>query len=128
MVASSRSAWPAKMPVLIEACLATLVDAAPSGARWLHEIKWDGYRLIAHLAHGKAVLRTRREHDWTARFPTIAALIKQSGSFGGLSDGLASSDTAAGHGDHCCLILRLDSLASPPRGLTFFTSSAKPGS
>jgi bifunctional non-homologous end joining protein LigD len=63
------------MPTLVEPCLATLVDAAPSGARWLHEIKWDGYRVIAHLARGEVVLRTRRGHDWTARFPTIAEAI-----------------------------------------------------
>jgi bifunctional non-homologous end joining protein LigD len=75
MVVSSRSAHAASMPTLVEPCLATLVDAAPSGARWLHEIKWDGYRVMAHLARGKVMLRTRRGHDWTARFPTIAKAI-----------------------------------------------------
>ena len=69
MVVSRRSAHAASIPTFVEPCLATLVDAAPSGTRWLHEIKWDGYRLIAHLAHGEVVLRTRRGHDWTARFP-----------------------------------------------------------
>jgi bifunctional non-homologous end joining protein LigD len=62
----------AKMPEIIEPCLATLVSEAPAGAKWLHEIKWDGYRLIAFLDRGKVRLQTRRGHDWTARFPAIA--------------------------------------------------------
>jgi bifunctional non-homologous end joining protein LigD len=74
MVVSRRSA-PASIPTLVEPCLATLVPAAPSGARWLHEIKWDGYRVMAYFASGEVVLRTRRGHDWTARFPTIAKAI-----------------------------------------------------
>ncbi len=62
----------AKMPVAIEPELATLVAEAPSGQEWLHEIKFDGYRLLCHVADGKARLFTRRQLDWTARFPTIA--------------------------------------------------------
>ena len=38
----------------------------------MHEIKFDGYRLLCHVADGKARLFTRRQLDWTARFPTIA--------------------------------------------------------
>jgi bifunctional non-homologous end joining protein LigD len=65
----------ASLPSVIEPCLATLVDEAPSGVRWLHEVKWDGYRLLAHGADRKVVLRTRRGLDWTARFPSIAEAI-----------------------------------------------------
>ena len=50
----------------------TLVEKAPRGPEWLHEIKWDGYRLSAYLDHGAVMIRTRNGHDWTARFPTIA--------------------------------------------------------
>ena len=60
------------MPDAIAPCLATLVDAVPRGEQWLHEIKWDGYRLIAFVRRGKARLTTRNGHDWTHRFPGIA--------------------------------------------------------
>ena len=60
------------MPASIEPELATLVAEAPRGAEWMHEIKFDGYRLLCHVADGKARLFTRRQLDWTARFPTIA--------------------------------------------------------
>jgi bifunctional non-homologous end joining protein LigD len=65
----------AKLPGFVEPCLATLVDKVPTGERWLHEIKWDGYRLIARVENGRAKILTRRGHDWTARFPTIAKAI-----------------------------------------------------
>ena len=42
-----------------------------SDAQWVHEIKWDGYRVSAYVAGGKATIRTRDGHDWTARFPAI---------------------------------------------------------
>ncbi len=63
---------PARMPGWIEPCLATLADKAPPGTRWLHEIKWDGYRLQPHVQNGSATLYTRGGHDWTERFPNIA--------------------------------------------------------
>ena len=47
----------------------------PDGAQWLHEIKWDGYRLIAFLRDGKARLQTRNGLDWTRRFPGIAKAV-----------------------------------------------------
>lgn len=58
----------AEMPGFIEPQLATLRAEAPSGARWIHEIKFDGYRLQAHVAKGKARLLTRSGLDWTNRF------------------------------------------------------------
>lgn len=62
------------MPTEIEPCLATLVSAAPGGERWLHEIKWDGYRLVAFKSDATR-LATRRGLDWTARFPGIAEAV-----------------------------------------------------
>lgn len=49
--------------------------AAPRGDHWLHEIKWDGYRLLAELVAGKVTLRSRNGLDWTGKFPEIAAAI-----------------------------------------------------
>jgi len=64
-------------PALLSPQLATLSERAPAGEAWLHEIKFDGYRLVAHLEHGKARLMTRHGHDWTARFRTQARQLER---------------------------------------------------
>ena len=57
----------------IDPCIPTLAAKPPSGPDWVHEIKHDGYRLIVRR-DGKAVRPfTRRGHDWTDRYPAIAA-------------------------------------------------------
>jgi bifunctional non-homologous end joining protein LigD len=63
-----RGAKKAAMPDFIPPQLATLKPQAPGGKGWLHEIKFDGYRLQAHVADGKARLLTRSGLDWTERF------------------------------------------------------------
>jgi bifunctional non-homologous end joining protein LigD len=60
-----------------EVQLATLVDAAPAGDKWVHELKFDGYRLLGFLAGGETRLRTRNGNDWTESFPAIAASLKK---------------------------------------------------
>lgn len=62
----------APMPNTVEPCLATLVAEVPSGEAWIHEIKWDGYRLIVFVDKGEVRIHTRNGLDWTARFPAIA--------------------------------------------------------
>jgi bifunctional non-homologous end joining protein LigD len=57
--------------------LATLVDAPPEGDGWVHEIKFDGYRLLGFLADGAVCLRTRNGLDWTAKFPSISAAMEK---------------------------------------------------
>ncbi|TWG98310.1 bifunctional non-homologous end joining protein LigD [Mesorhizobium sp. J18] len=67
-----KKAKKAGYPGFIEPALASLKSKAPSGAKWLHEIKFDGYRLQAHLRAGKVHLLTRSGLDWTSKFgPTI---------------------------------------------------------
>ena len=61
------------MPAWIAPCLPTLVAEPPAGADWQHEIKWDGYRVSVYLEAGRVTIRTRNGHDWTHRFPAIAA-------------------------------------------------------
>ncbi|MBO9718068.1 MAG: DNA ligase D [Pseudoxanthomonas sp.] len=56
--------------------LCTLRATPPAGDGWLHEIKWDGYRLLADLVGGKARLRSRNDLDWTARVPEVARAIE----------------------------------------------------
>ncbi len=60
------------LPDFIAPSLATLHAAAPSGKDWLHEIKFDGYRIEARLDRGKVRLLTRKGLDWTHRFKPIA--------------------------------------------------------
>ena len=67
----------APMPSEIEPCLAQLVENVPKGEQWLHEIKWDGYRLVAFVKRGKVLLKTRNGHDWTDRFPGIATALAE---------------------------------------------------
>jgi bifunctional non-homologous end joining protein LigD len=55
--------------------LATLVDAPPAGDQWLHEIKFDGYRLLAFLADDEVRLRTRNGNDCTRKFPSLYASV-----------------------------------------------------
>ena len=51
--------------------LATLVDAVPSGSRWLHEMKYDGYRLLVAVGGGEARAYTRSGLDWSEKFDAI---------------------------------------------------------
>lgn len=62
-----------EMPAAIAPALATLAAAAPLGDEWLHEIKFDGYRLLCFVQKGQAKLVSRNNLDWTHRFPSIAA-------------------------------------------------------
>ena len=62
-------------PKRIKPQLTRLVDEAPAGTDWLHEIKYDGYRMHARLADGKAQLLTRTGLDWSKQYGfTIEAL------------------------------------------------------
>lgn len=63
------------MPSRIEPCLALLVPKPPSGSQWAFEIKWDGYRLAVHKDPSGVKILTRGGHDWTHRFPAIAAAV-----------------------------------------------------
>lgn len=62
----------APFPGFIEPALATSIEKVPSGERWIHEIKFDGYRVQLHLANEAVRVFTRRGHDWTKRFKKVA--------------------------------------------------------
>jgi len=59
------------LPARFEPQLATLVKSPPAGDDWLHEIKFDGYRLGARVDGGKVKLLTRAGNDWTASFREV---------------------------------------------------------
>ena len=62
----------APFPGFVEPALASSIEKVPSGARWFHEIKFDGYRVQVHLANEAVKVFTRRGHDWTSRFKKVA--------------------------------------------------------
>ena len=63
------------IPGWVKPQLTKLVDAPPERAEWLHEIKFDGYRLHARLDRGAVRLLTRTGLDWTHKYPAIAAAV-----------------------------------------------------
>ncbi|WP_375762754.1 non-homologous end-joining DNA ligase [Bradyrhizobium sp. B025] len=62
----------APLPGFVEPALASSIEKVPSGARWIHEIKFDGYRVQVHLANEAVKVLTRRGHDWTNRLKKVA--------------------------------------------------------
>ena len=81
-VAARRSAEPVRskrrrggLPDFVLPSLATLHGTPPDGAEWIHEIKFDGYRIESRLDHGTVCLLTRKQLDWTHRFQRIAKAI-----------------------------------------------------
>jgi len=52
------------------------VPQPPDGQEWLHEIKHDGYRMLAYLDDDQVILETRNKHNWTERFPDIVRELK----------------------------------------------------
>src|SRR5436190_20944663 len=61
-------AHPAPLPRFVDPCLALLATAPPDSADWIHEIKFDGYRLQTRIDQGKVRLLTRKGLDWTEKF------------------------------------------------------------
>src|SRR6516162_2695370 len=111
-----RGARKGPMPVNLKPQFATPANAAPVGSDWLHEIKYDGYRLFAHIEHGKVRLITRSGLDWTSKFHELAHAFAQlpvdtalidgelvhlaldgTTNFSGLQDAIASGKTGALH-------------------------------
>ena len=67
--------------------LAAQTDQVPTGDEWLHEIKFDGYRMMAQIMAGTVTLKTRTGLDWTPRFPSIAQAVHRLGFADAVLDG-----------------------------------------
>ena len=61
----------ATLPGFIEPQLATLTNKPPTGDAWVHEVKFDGYRLLARIDRGRVTLKTRSGLDWTTKFSGV---------------------------------------------------------
>jgi len=62
----------APYPGFVEPALASSIAKVPAGDRWIHEVKFDGYRVQVHLASEEVRVFTRPGNDWTKRFKKIA--------------------------------------------------------
>jgi bifunctional non-homologous end joining protein LigD len=60
-----------RVPRTIELQLPTLVEAAPDGDQWLHEIKFDGYRMLCRIDGETVTFETRNHLDWTSKLPEL---------------------------------------------------------
>lgn len=67
--------------------LAKLGESPPQGEQWIHELKWDGYRILATIADGQVRLWSRNALEWTAKIPDIQAAIEALGLESGALDG-----------------------------------------
>lgn len=67
--------------------LAKPQDSPPEGEQWLHEIKWDGYRILATIAKGEVRLWSRNALEWTEKLPEIRAAIESLRLESGALDG-----------------------------------------
>ena len=84
------------LPQFLEPSLASLCEKPPSGPKWIHEIKHNGYRMQARIDGGSVRLLTRKGLDWTDRFASIAAAIKKIGLASALLDGEVVVEDASG--------------------------------
>ena len=102
--ASVKGAKRARMPGFVEPMLATPVKAPAPGDRWLHEIKFDGYRIEARIDKGRVTLLTRSGLDWTAKFGTaIIEAFKALPVTQALIDGELVVENASGASDFSAL-------------------------
>jgi bifunctional non-homologous end joining protein LigD len=75
--ASAAGAKKARMPAALSPTLATLVDSAPTGDDWIHEVKFDGYRMVSRIDHGDVRIYSRNGKEWTAALPSVVAALQR---------------------------------------------------
>jgi bifunctional non-homologous end joining protein LigD len=102
----------------VEPALCTLVEEPPAGEDWLHEVKYDGYRLLASVSGKRVRLYTRSGLDWTGKFTQIADALASQDLKDVLLDGEAAVATAAGRTDFSSLQKALES--GDAKGVGYF--------
>lgn len=101
--------------------LATLVTEPPIGEDWIHEIKYDGYRILCFVVNGEAKILTRNGHDWTDRFPSIVAALERLDVSSAVLDGEAVvfDDRGISHFGQLQEVLSEEKLATPIQAVFF---------
>src|ERR1700686_5219620 len=77
----------AKLPTFIAPQLATLVKEPPSGDEWLHELKFDGYRMLCRIDRGRVTVWSRNGKDWTEKFQNVVEAVKSLKATSAMLDG-----------------------------------------
>ncbi|HEY6121052.1 MAG TPA: non-homologous end-joining DNA ligase, partial [Pyrinomonadaceae bacterium] len=77
----------AKLPQFISPQLATLVKEPPSSDEWLHELKFDGYRMLCRIDHGRVTFWSRNGKDWTEKFRNVVEAVKSLKASSAMIDG-----------------------------------------
>jgi bifunctional non-homologous end joining protein LigD len=115
-VAGQRIGTKASLPQFVQPRLATLRKHAPDGAGWVHEIKFDGYRIQARLDRERVTLRTRKALDWTGKFLVVANAVSKLAARTALIDGEVVAEDDRGISDFS----KLQSDLKSGRGDRFF--------
>ncbi|MWJ27470.1 DNA ligase D [Halomonas sp. ZH2S] len=84
---SLKGARRAELPAELRPQLATLVHETPDTDAWIHEVKFDGYRILARIENNQVRLMTRNGKDWADRLPKLADLLAQLPVTSALIDG-----------------------------------------
>jgi bifunctional non-homologous end joining protein LigD len=92
------------MPAFVEPSLPSPVEKAPSSAEWVHEIKYDGYRVQIRIDGGRAKVLTRNGLDWTERFSAVAHAAARLPVKTALIDGEIVVETEAGVASFTALV------------------------
>ena len=100
------------MPEFVAPCLAELGPSVPTGTEWVHEVKFDGYRLQARIDHGSVRLLTRTGLDWTERFGTLGKSLLSPNVRSALVDGEAIVEDDHGASSFVALVDALKSSAT----------------
>jgi bifunctional non-homologous end joining protein LigD len=86
-VKSPPGARKAKLPGFVSPQLATLVKEPPSGDKWLHELKFDGYRMLCRIDRGRVRVWSRNGKDWTEKFQNVVEAVKSLKTTSAILDG-----------------------------------------
>jgi bifunctional non-homologous end joining protein LigD len=81
----------------IPPCNPIRAKEVPAGEGWLHEVKFDGYRVQVHKVGARVTIYSRNGHDFTERFPSIAQLLHELPAKAAVLDGeVVASDSSPG--------------------------------
>ena len=108
-----------KLPDFIPPALCRLQEEPPAGDDWLHEIKYDGYRMQLAIASGRAVVRSREGHDWTGKLGAIAAAAAGLKVQSAIIDGEAVVFDPQGVSDFAALVAALENRSQTPAYVAF---------
>jgi bifunctional non-homologous end joining protein LigD len=90
----------------IQPCSPVTARSVPAGDDWVHEVKFDGYRVQAHKMGSRVVLYSRNGHDFTERFPSIAQQLHELPAKAAVLDGEVVASDADGRPNFARLHVR----------------------